>query len=483
LYKIIRLFKLKFYTMRHHLIFLICTMQLAQSLGYPVGIPALATESIVALHPSSFIAAPVARWVNVNNTQFYPILGSAPVAIHNDNGEPLSIRFNGSVCLGNDLNSNGSIPAATELTLFVVFTAPPLGTHTLFAQQSSPTEGYAVTISRDQENIVFALYIDGNQYQGVSRPATSFPVGTRVLANVKFQQNYLGLLILGGGMAGGFSVPTPTFSVAARETLVGCNIDGTNLASLDIHELIVLPRMLNTVEERLVYVILIARHGFTFSYDPTFDNEEFNTDVTGIYYLSNSGLAFGGACRSAELVLYTNTTDGWPTSYWLVGHTNQTSLDMVPFQGNFSRSSRVWYVASGNSNARLSIAFDEKVFLRPEIDWSKDSDMKHLLLYSATREYNWTVLATINATNARSANFDGLAMNSGYITYGVTAPITPPSEPITVQPVSAPQESLPPVISPVDPVAVPIEAIMSVGSMALRSTLLGIYAVLVLSCL
>jgi hypothetical protein len=53
-------------------------------------------------------------------------------------------------CLGNDLNSNGSIPAATELTLFVVFTAPPLGTHTLFAQQSSPTEGYAVTISRDQ---------------------------------------------------------------------------------------------------------------------------------------------------------------------------------------------------------------------------------------------------------------------------------------------------------------------------------------------
>jgi hypothetical protein len=44
--------------MRHHLIFLICTMQLAQSLGYPVGIPALATESIVALHPSSFIAAP-----------------------------------------------------------------------------------------------------------------------------------------------------------------------------------------------------------------------------------------------------------------------------------------------------------------------------------------------------------------------------------------------------------------------------------------
>jgi hypothetical protein len=241
--------------------------------------------------------------------------------------------------------------------------------------------------------------------------------------------------------------------------------------------------MLNTVEERLVYVILIARHGFTFSYDPTFDNEEFNTDVTGIYYLSNSGLAFGGACRSAELVLYTNTTDGWPTSYWLVGHTNQTSLDMVPFQGNFSRSSRVWYVASGNSNARLSIAFDEKVFLRPEIDWSKDSDMKHLLLYSATREYNWTVLATINATNARSANFDGLAMNSGYITYGVTAPITPPSEPITVQPVSAPQESLPPVISPVDPVAVPIEAIMSVGSMALSSTLLGISSVLVLNCL
>jgi hypothetical protein len=46
-------------------------------------------------------------------------------------------------------------------------------------------------------------------------------VGTRVLANVKFQQNYLGLLILGGGMAGGFSVPTPTFSVAGKELQSG----------------------------------------------------------------------------------------------------------------------------------------------------------------------------------------------------------------------------------------------------------------------
>lgn len=144
-------------------------------------------------------------------------------------------------------------------------------------------------------------------------------------------------------------------------------------------------------------------------------------------------LAFDDACRSAELVMYTNTTEAWPISTWLIGHTNQTSLDMVdmvPFDGNFSRSLRVWYLVHGSSSARLSLAFDEEVYLRPEIDWrSIYADVEHLLLYSATQEYNWTVLAAVNATNSSNALFEGIAVSSGYITYGVTKPIVPPAEP------------------------------------------------------
>ncbi len=249
-------------------------------------------------------------------------------------------------------------------------------------------------------------------------------------------------------------------------------MDGSNYATADIFDMVVSSKF-SSSEVTFAYALLTINHGLDrYLTKFTFTNEEFKANVTGISPSGESFLFDNGTCRSAELVLSSNSTANWTEQYTLVGHNVNSTLEMIPLEGNVSRSARVWYL---NKGAPLAVAFDPQVYELSGIDWSdEDLDFKHILLYSESRDYNWTVLATVDANNGKPASFDRLIIAPGYITYAfefvaanrtVEVPIAEPvalEEPIG-QPESIPQQILPPVPN----VAVPA-SIVSAGSI-LRS--------------
>jgi hypothetical protein len=434
--------------MQHGSIIVFVTVGLfysAQSWNVLESLPGLESKAFVALSASSFVASPETQWPNANNTRFYPMLGTAPW-LNDANGDlPASVRFNGSQCLGNDLNSTHSIPIMSDFTFMAVFSAPAQGNHILFAQQSSPTEGYVVTFGRDSSNVWISLYINGNRAETSQAQAARWPIESRmiVLVNLRPQSQGLTMQIEFFGLGSGGTYAIPTFSTTDKKTLVGCNIDGTGHATMNLFNMIV-SSSFSWAEERFVYALLMINHGLdAMLINPSFTNTEFKANVTGIE----------GAfllCRSAELVLSANSS-----ASLLVGHAINSTLDMTPFEANVSRSSRVWFTTNA---APLSVSFDRELYERAEIDWNDITlDFKHLLLYSATREYNWTVVATADANDGKPATFDTMILQSGYITYAVafTASNRTIEEPLALpvsEPISEPaSESVPQAAAPVTP--------------------------------
>ncbi len=240
------------------------------------------------------------------------------------------------------------------------------------------------------------------------------------------------------------SVLSLTFA-ADKRTLIGCNIDGSNYATADMFDIIV-SSTFTSFEQSFVYALLMINHGLDLNLsDPSFTNEEFKANVTGISRSGEGFLFDNGTCRSAELVLSSNSTADWSQQYTLVGHNIDSTLEMIPLNGNISRSARVWYITK---RAPLAVAFDPELYELSGIDWSdKDFDFKHILLYSETRDYNWTVLATVDANNGKPASFDRMMIAPGYITYAVEFISNRTVEVPIAAPVaeSVPQQSLPPV--------------------------------------
>ncbi len=210
-------------------------------------------------------------------------------------------------------------------------------------------------------------------------------------------------------------------------TAVGCNKNGNHLTGV-VGEVLILKTGNNTAVHNIVMNSLAARFGITslptkIYTGATDQNSNCDEDISGIGSEANGAVLSG---NSIQLTISKQTA--LPAGdYIMFGRVpDDGDLFAFPYQVNYTRFSRVWFVTVSvqgqiNSQATADVSFD----VSSVKDVMAANNASYFLLYQATSSSPYQIVnenGVVSADN-NTVTFSGASLSTGFYTIGSTAKI------------------------------------------------------------
>ena len=208
---------------------------------------------------------------------------------------------------------------------------------------------------------------------------------------------------------------------------IGNRTNGDSPFFGDVAEVLVYSSPLNNVRRILLENHLAAKYAITLTTNKFYDGDsvaagDYDRDVFGIGALGVNSVATDNAAGLALTATGTLDNNEWV----MAGHKAVLNSDNVNLEGiGGTRWARVWNVDKSDGatvDGQLSFDFSDAGLTDPM------NGAQYSLIYSPTKDYSWSVLAT-NAASGDAVNFALLnaQLNGGYYTLAAITPVPEPS--------------------------------------------------------